>query len=139
MYGINTHGIANFYFDHVSQLTVANVGICNLLTKQTSLYSATTEEGFLVSQTAQYVRLLSTRASTIEEFKTWATNNDLLVINELATPYVIDLPDGEPIITFNGTNNIYADTGDTSVVFKNSVNGYVEKKIASVQALALNT
>lgn len=58
---------------------------------------------------------------------------------ELATPYVIDLPDGEPIITLNGTNNIYADTGDTSVVFKDSVNGYVEKKIASVQALTLNT
>jgi hypothetical protein len=58
---------------------------------------------------------------------------------ELATPYTIDLPDGEPINTLLGTNNIYADTGDTSVVFKNSVNGYVEKKIASVQALALNT
>lgn len=58
---------------------------------------------------------------------------------ELATPYYIDLPDGEPITTLVGTNNIYADTGDTSVVFKDSVNGYVEKKIASVQALALNT
>ena len=58
---------------------------------------------------------------------------------ELETPIIIDLPDGEPIITLNGTNNIFADTGDTSVVFKDSVNGYVEKKIASVQALALNT
>ena len=43
----------------------------------------------------------------------------------MATPIIINLPDGEPIITLNGTNNIYADTGDTSVVFKDSVNGYV--------------
>lgn len=58
---------------------------------------------------------------------------------ELETPIIIDLPDGEPINTLVGTNNIFADTGDTSVVFKDSVNGYVEKKIASVQALVLNT
>ena len=125
LYGINAHGIANFYLDHFSQLTKANAGICNLLTKQTSLYSDTTEEGFLVNPSTQYIRLLSTRASTVDEFKTWATNNDLLIINELATPYTINLPDGEPIITLNGTNNIYADTGDTDVVFKCSVNDYV--------------
>ena len=70
-------------------------------------------------------------------FKT--ANANTQVWYELATPIIIDLPDGEPIITLNGTNIIYADTGDTSVVFKDSVNGYVEKKIASVQALALNT
>lgn len=64
----------------------------------------------------------------------------VMFVYELENPtQVIDLPDGEPIITLNGTNNIYADTGDTSVVFKDSVNGYVEKKIASVQALTLNT
>lgn len=117
LYGINTHGIANFYFDHVSQLTVANVGICNLLTKQTSLYSVTTEEGFLVNPNTQYIRVLSTRASTVDEFKTWATNNDLLIINELAEPFIIPLPDGEPIITLNGVNNIYNDSGDTSVTY----------------------
>lgn len=61
------------------------------------------------------------------------------IVYPLATPYVIDLPDGEPIATLVGTNNIFADTGDTSVVFKDSVNGYVEKKIANVQALVLNT
>lgn len=51
-------------------------------------------------------------------------NNPVVVVIPI-TPYVIDLPDGEPIVTFNGTNNIYADTGDTSVVFKCSVNDYV--------------
>ena len=47
------------------------------------------------------------------------------VVAPLGTPYVIDLPDGEPIITINGTNNIYADTGDSTAVFKCSVAEYV--------------
>lgn len=88
--------------------------------------------------------------SSDTEFNSNLENKPLELVYELATPsgymvapltepIIIDLPDGEPIITLNGTNNIYADTGDTSVVFKDSVNGYVEKKIASVQALVLNT
>ena len=47
------------------------------------------------------------------------------IVYELATPVVIDLPDGEPINTLAGVNNFYADTGDTEVVFKSSVNDYV--------------
>ena len=62
-------------------------------------------------------------ATTPEEFNTII--GDYAIIYELATPYVIDLPDGEPIITLNGTNNIYADTGDCAVEYKCSVAEYV--------------
>ena len=54
-----------------------------------------------------------------------SANGNMQIVYELATPYIIDLPDGEPIITLNGTNNIYADTGDSTVVFKCSVNDYI--------------
>jgi len=47
------------------------------------------------------------------------------VVYPLGTSYVIALPDGEPIITLNGTNNIYADTGDCAVEYKVSVEQYV--------------
>lgn len=47
---------------------------------------------------------------------------DYFIIYELATPIIIDLPDGEPINTFNGINNFFADSGDTTVIFKQSVN-----------------
>ena len=134
LYGINTHGIANFYIDHPSQLTKPNVGICNLLTRQTSLYSETTNEGFYVHPTTQYIRVLSTRASTVAEFKTWATNNNLMIINELQTPIEVQLTPQE-IEAIVGTNNILADTGDCAVEFKESIN----QKIASLQALLLNT
>ena len=40
------------------------------------------------------------------------------IIYELATPTIIDLPDGTPFKTIAGTNNISCDTGDTSVKFR---------------------
>ena len=43
----------------------------------------------------------------------------------LKNPFTIDLPDGEPINTLAGVNNFFADTGDSTVVFKSSVNDYV--------------
>lgn len=92
-----------------------------------------------ISGTSIVLDFINNDISNLADWKLNLANNPIQVVYELAEPIIIDLPDGEPIITFNGTNNIYADTGDTSVVFKDSVNGYVEKKIASVQALALNT
>lgn len=39
------------------------------------------------------------------------------IVYELAEPFTVALPDGEPIKSFAGINNIYADTGDTSLQF----------------------
>ena len=47
------------------------------------------------------------------------------LIYELAEPIVIDLPDGEPITAFNGVNNIYNDSGETSVQFVKSYLGKI--------------
>lgn len=74
--------------------------------------------------------------SSDTEFNSNLENKPLELVYELATPsgymvapltepIIIPLADGEPIVTLNGTNNIYADTGDTKVVFKCSVNDYV--------------
>lgn len=40
------------------------------------------------------------------------------MVAPLTEPIVIDLPDGQPIKSFAGINNIYADIGDTSVQFR---------------------
>lgn len=79
------------------------------------------------------VRISNPDYTDRETFKTAMAGQKL--VYELATPITIDLPDGEPITTAIGTNNIYADSGDTTVEFKESIN----KKIASLQALILNT
>jgi len=52
------------------------------------------------------------------------------------TEYPISEKDN--IIALNGANNVFADNGDISVEYKVSIEDYVEKRIANVQALILN-
>ena len=44
--------------------------------------------------------------------------NGIGFIYELAEPFIVDLPDGTPIKSIPGVNNIYCDTGDTSLQFR---------------------
>lgn len=75
---------------------------------------------------------------TIEEWRSYLSTNNLTIVYPLATPIIIDLSDGDPIVTFKGTNNIYADSGDASVEYPLTIEEYINKKIAEAQALILN-
>lgn len=127
----------NLINDHITESY--GDGKCNILPISKSFSTL----GIVFGINSKYIFLMQVKnswnISTVNELRDFLSVNNLQVVYTLAEPIIIDLPDGEPIITLNGTNNIFADTGDTSVVFKDSINGYVEKKIASVQALALNT
>ena len=57
----------------------------------------------------------------------------------LKNPFTIDLSDGDPIVAFQGVNNIYAVSGDASVEYALTIEEYIDLKIASVQALILNS
>ena len=60
------------------------------------------------------------------------------IVYEKANPQTVALPDGAPIIAFNGVNNVWNDTnGDTTVKYKLGIQAYIDKKIAEVQALVL--
>ena len=63
-----------------------------------------------------------------------AAVGDYLVVYPLAEPIVIDLTDGEPIVAFVGANNIFADSGNSEVVYRKSI----DDAIAELQALILN-
>lgn len=45
-------------------------------------------------------------------------NGEFDVVYPLETPFTVALPDGEPIKSFPGVNNIFCDTGDTSLQFR---------------------
>lgn len=53
------------------------------------------------------------------------------VIYELAEPFTVDLPDGEPITAFNGVNNVWSDSGDTTVEYKQSIQEYIDAKLGN--------
>lgn len=111
---INSHGIANFYTIISGRKNGAS-DLCDRFAKQTSTIADTTTEGFLPSYssgtTTLYIRIDSTRASTVAEFSTWLENNPTHFVYELATPVTVQLTPTE-IETLLGINNIWADSGD---------------------------
>lgn len=105
--------------------------ISNMFTSRAGMNSssATITEG-VFSADGNRIRFKKTSCADLTAWVNFVTtqyNNGkpLQVRYKLETPIIIDLPDGEPIITLNGTNNIYADTGDCAVEFKVSVEQYV--------------
>lgn len=62
------------------------------------------------------VMIKDTRFNTIEAYNEWLSTNPINVIVKLAEPFEIQL-DPTLIETFDGANNIFCDTGDTSVTY----------------------
>ena len=88
---INANGIANFYIglsDYSGRSQ--NLALVNYFTPQTTPIAQTTEEGFyLVSVKTLYIRIKSSTASTVAEFRTWLSTHNLLVEYELAEEQII--------------------------------------------------
>ena len=64
--------------------------------------------------TGEYIYVFSNRWTTIEEAKTWFTDNPTIMVYKLATPITIAL-DPEKIVALSGVNTVYSNTGDTTV------------------------
>ena len=64
---------------------------------------------------SNYVYWRDDTYTSVNDFKQNAPDINILV--ELAEPFTVALSDGEPIVTLNGVNNIYNDSGDTSVTY----------------------
>lgn len=74
--------------------------------------------------------------STVDAWRAELQNNPITVCYELATPITISLTP-QQITTLYGTNNVFADTGDSTVTYKADVQLYIQKKIsAAVAALS---
>lgn len=62
-----------------------------------------------------------TSVTSLADFKTWLASNNLQVVYPLATPQTYQLPPTE-IQTLLGENNVWADSGDVSVVYVRDLN-----------------
>lgn len=97
--------------------------ISNMFTSRAEMNSssATITEG-VFSADGNRIRFKKTSCADLTAWVNFVTtqyNNGkpLQVRYKLETPIIIDLPDGEPIVTLNGVNNIYNDSGDTSAQY----------------------
>lgn len=112
---INGYGIANFNVHITGWNTTALKSMCDRLAEQTTLISGTTTEGFFVSMANfLFIRILSTRASTVADLRTWLSANPLTVYYALATPTTIQLTPHLPVVrTGIKTLSIGADVAPT--------------------------
>lgn len=68
--------------------------------------------------------------NTEELIRGWFSSNLTQVVYKLATPITIDLTP-QQMTTLLGTNNIWADTGDTEVTYKADIQKYIQKLTGS--------
>lgn len=69
---------------------------------------------------------LRTPNTTLNDLKTWLASHNLQVVYALATPITYNLTPTE-VKSLLGINNIWADTGDTSVEYRADTRLYIEK------------
>lgn len=99
----------------------------------TGYYDATNE---YPGQNWIYVHVAS--ASTVEDLKSWLSNNPVLVVYTLTTPQTYALTP-QQVTLLKGINNVFADAGTVEVKYSADIQGYIDKKIAEVQALVLES
>lgn len=97
LHSINSYGIANFYIDFPS---LEGIGINNRFTRHATAIANTKTEGFLPEVNRIYIRILSDKASTVDEFKTWLSNHNMTVLTVLPEPVETNLS-AEEIISLS--------------------------------------
>jgi hypothetical protein len=111
-------------------------GICNLA----PTVSSASSYGVMFSASANYIYFFKSVSEwgveTVSDLRTWLASNNVEVCYELATPITIQLNPHE-VTALLGSNNIWADTGDSAVEYRADLTLYINKKIAeAISALS---
>lgn len=86
---------------------------------------------------AFYNTTIYLRDNNYSDAQSWLNAvGDYYITYQLATPVEYDLTP-QQISALLGVNNVWSDTGDTTVDYKLGIQAYIDKKIAEVQALVL--
>lgn len=88
------------------------------------------------TRTGYRVTFGTDQSTTLEQFKDYLANNDMLICGELYEPIEIDITSNN-FTTLVGENNIFTDCGEVTVSFKQSIQEYIDAQIATTQALIL--
>ena len=140
-------GYIRFVYNVVSKLAGYNL-LCDTLPVRLSIIPTTpTEEaicGYSNNQSI-YVAInasrlsgdLSTASGRSTAFREYLADNPINIVYELSNPITYTVTATE-ISTMLGQNNIWADTGDTSVTYKADTKLYIDNKITQAIAAALS-
>ena len=109
---------------------VQNKGISNLFTRVSFSDRGNDVVCFAVGNTETHIRNYS---ASLSDFKTWLSNNPVQICYELATSVTYTL-DPVTMTTLLGQNNIWSDTGSSTVEYPADTKLYIDKKLAALVA-----
>ena len=114
---INEYGIANFVFTFNPNINISPspAVMCTALKRQSTTIAQTIDEGYLVSNTMNgYIRLYSTRASTVAEANQWIADNDcyFVYVPTTSTDFTFT---PTTLSTSQGDNYAWSDTNGTTM------------------------
>lgn len=112
---------------HLQKSSTASVATANA----NSFYWTTARTGYRI------IYGLANGGSTLEDLQTFLNNNNVIVCGELETPITLTGLTPDNFTTLVGQNNIFANSGDVELSFKQGIQEYIDNQIATTQALIL--
>lgn len=110
------NGMNGIYFYNVlPEVLQEAIGLSNRSNKVGHHYDNNSMWVGVSDKNVYWIGVLDELSMSLEDFKTWLTNNQVEVCYELATPFDIDLTPTE-VRTLLNANNIYADTGNVEKI-----------------------
>lgn len=142
---INTNNIANFAYGLSKKSRSGSEGICNRLKQSAKLIANETNEGVHISESVIFIRLKTTRASTVEELKQFLANNPTDVLYQIATPIERDLTP-EELAAYEALHTNYPTTVITNdagahmeVRYVADTKAYINKKFEELNQAIVKT
>lgn len=148
---INEHGIANFSMQLSGENKPSNKNLLSThFIKQDTIIAETTEEGIFINYGApMYFRVKQERASTVEGFKSWLSENPVTIVYDLETPIETDLTPEEiadykqlhtnypstVIQNDEGTGMEFYYVADTKLYTDNKIKEVVSKQMQNIADL----
>ena len=142
---INTNNIANFAYGLSKKSRSGSEGICNRLKQSAKLIANETNEGVHISESLIFIRLKTTRASTVEELKQFLANNPTDVLYQIATPIERDLTP-EELAAYSSLHTNYPTTVITNdaeahmeATYVADTKAYINKKFEELNQAIVKT
>lgn len=137
----NTNGIANF--QNYNGITyVPTNARCSHFVRSTIAIANVTTEGFLITTGSTYIRVNSSRASTVAKFREWLQSNpitiDYILAKEVFEPFGNQAL-FDALETYDKVTYITAtDNAEIEVTYATDTKSYIDNKFAELQATLVN-
>ena len=136
-----------YYTNNIISNSVPNVALSDKFISVTAsvLNDTDTEALCRINGKQIAIRLNKTRATTLAEFKTWLSNNNVTVYYQLAEPQIIELGTlEEHITTFEGVSNISNSANANMIIdyidnklIVNNIGNYTSKPIIELEGAGI--